>query len=120
MGAGLFGSHDGPLGEAVACLKRLGDCGGLTRTQLSTGGAGIDQPTAFATLSTEPVGWLDPQQLVLSVRATGCTGPSDLWIWNIASSAATPLVTGVDNVAVRSVVGSFGELPGDINSAAPG
>ena len=99
---------------------RLGDCGGLTRTQMSNGGAGIDQPTAFATLSTEPVGWLDPQQLVLSVRATGCTGPSDLWIWNIASSAATPLVTGVDNVAVRSVLGSFGELPGDINSAAPG
>jgi hypothetical protein len=99
---------------------RLGDCSGLTHTQISAGTAAIDQPAAFAALSTEPVGWLDGQQLVLSVRATGCTGPSSLWIWNIATSAATPLVSGVDAVAVRSILGTFGELPGDINSAAPG
>ncbi len=99
---------------------RIGACAGLTRTQFWRGGALVDQPAAFATLSTEPIGWLDPQQLVLSVRATGCAGPSDLWIWNTATSAATPLVTGVENVAIRSVLTSFGELPGDINSAAPG
>ena len=99
---------------------RLGACAGLARTQYWNGSAVVDQPAAFATLSTEPVGWLDPQQLVMSVRATGCTGPSDLWIWNTATSAATPLITGVDNVAIRSVLTSFGDLPGDINSAAPG
>jgi hypothetical protein len=99
---------------------RLGACTGLTRTQQFNSVAVVDQPAAFAALSTEPLGWLDPQQLVLSVRATGCTGPSDLWIWNIVSSAATPLVTGVDTAAIRSVLATFGELPGDINNAAPG
>jgi hypothetical protein len=99
---------------------RLGACSGLTRTQQFNSVAVVDQPAAFAALSTEPLGWLDPQQLVLSVRATGCTGPSDLWIWNIVSSAATPLVTGVDTAAIRSVLATFGELPGDINNAAPG
>jgi hypothetical protein len=99
---------------------RLGACSGLTRTQVASGGVVADQPVAFAALSTEPLGWLDAQQLVLSVRPTGCTGPSDLWIWNIVSLAASPLVTGVDNAAVRSVLTSFGELPGDISNAAPG
>lgn len=99
---------------------RLGACSGLTRTQISNAGAVVDQPAAFAALSTEPVGWLDAQQLVLSVRATGCAGPSDLWLWNIATSAATPLITGVDTAAVRFVLTSFGELPNDINNAAPG
>jgi hypothetical protein len=120
---------------------RLGDCAGLTRTQI-TGPAAVaappaavaappaavadppaavaDQPAAFAALSTEPVGWLDAQQLVLSARATGCSGPSDLWIWNIATSAATPLISGVDVAAIRAILPTFGELPNDINSAAPG
>lgn len=105
-------------GAAVAW--RIGECSGLTRSQISNGTAVADQPAAFAAQSTAPVGWLDPQQLVLSVRATGCSGPSDLWIWNVATAAATPLITGVDNAAIRSVLTSFGELPGDINNAAPG
>jgi hypothetical protein len=99
---------------------RLGDCAGLTRTQVSNGGVVSDQPAAFAALSTEPLGWLDPQQLVLSVRPTGCAGPSDLWIWNVVSLAASPLVSGVDNAAIRSVLTTYGELPGDISNAAPG
>ena len=100
---------------------RLGDCSATDpHTEFDSGGVVADQPAAFAALSTEPVGWLDPQQLVLSVRPTGCAGPSDLWIWNIVSSAASPLVTGVDNAAIRSVLASFGELPGDISNAAPG
>jgi hypothetical protein len=104
----------------AALAVRVGDCSGLTRTQVFNGTAAVDQPAAFAALSTEPIGWLDTQQIVLSTRATGCSGPSDLWIWNIATSAATPLVGNVDAVAIRSVLTSFGELPGDINSAAPG
>ncbi|MEY2552678.1 MAG: hypothetical protein QOC57_538 [Ilumatobacteraceae bacterium] len=95
---------------------RIGDCAALTRTQTVAG----DQPGVFATLSTEPVGFIDSNHLVLSVRNTGCTGPSDLWMWNIATSAATPLIAGVDQAAIRSVLTSFGELPGDINQAAPG
>ena len=104
----------------AAIAWRLGDCAALTRTQIANGGVVADQPAAFAALSTEPVGWLDPQQLVLAVRPTGCAGPADLWIWNIVSQAASPLVTGVDNAAIRSVLTSYGELPGDINNAAPG
>jgi hypothetical protein len=103
-----------------AIAWRLGDCAGLTRTQITGSAAVADQPAAFAALSTEPVGWLDAQQLVLSARATGCSGPSDLWIWNIATSAATPLISGVDVAAIRSILPTFGELPNDINSAAPG
>jgi len=97
---------------------RIGECSGLTRTQVAGPGGVVDQPAAFVALSTEPVGWLDTQQLVVSARAGGCTGPSDLWIWNVATAAATPLVSGVDNAAVRAVLTSFGELPNDINSTA--
>jgi len=97
---------------------RIGDCSGLTRTQVAGGSGVVDQPAAFIALSTEPVGWLDTQQLVVSTRPGGCAGPSDLWIWNAATGAASPLVTGVDHAAVRSVLTSFGELPGDINSTA--
>ena len=107
-------------GAYTAIAWRLGDCAGQTRAQIANGTVVIDQPTVFAALSTEPVGWLDSTNLVLSVRPTGCAGPSDLWIWNLANSAATPLIAGVDNVAVRSVLSTFGELPGDINQAAPG
>ncbi|HEY7626870.1 MAG TPA: hypothetical protein VH761_07375 [Ilumatobacteraceae bacterium] len=97
---------------------RLGECGGITRTQVAQAAATVDQPAAFAALSTEPVGWIDGQQLVLSVRTSGCTGPSDLWIWNIATAAAAPLINGVDHAAVRSVLTSFGELPG--SAGGPG
>ena len=83
---------------ADRCLHRPDPNAGLEQRVV------VDQPAAFAALSTEPVGWLDAQQLVVSVRATGCAGPSDLWIWNVVSSAATPLVTGVDNAAIRSVL----------------
>ena len=104
----------------AAIAWRLGACSGLSRTQVANNATVIDQPAVFAALSTEPVGWLDAQQLVLAARATGCAGPSDLWIWNIASSSATPLLSNVDHAAIRSVLPSFGELPGDINSQAPG
>lgn len=97
---------------SAAIAYRLGDCGGIARSQVAQAGSTIDQPAAFAGLSTEPIGWVDAQQLVLSVRPSGCTGASDLWIWNIATSAASPLINGVDFAAVRSVLTSFGELPG--------
>ncbi|MEP7048106.1 MAG: hypothetical protein ABI949_15555, partial [Ilumatobacteraceae bacterium] len=106
------------LGGPIAW--RLGDCAGLPRTQVWNGTAIADQPSAFAALSTAPLGWLDAQRLVVEVRATGCGGPGDLWIWNIATSAASPFVTGVESAAIRSVLTQFGELPGDINNAAPG
>jgi hypothetical protein len=101
---------------------RIGDCSGLTRTQTAGPGATIvgDQPAVFVSMSTEPVGWVDSQRLVVMTRTTGCTGPGDLWIWNIANQAASLLMTGVDTAAVRSPLASFGELPGDINSTAPG
>jgi hypothetical protein len=103
----------------AAISWRLGDCAGLTRTQISNGQSPVDQPTVFAALSTEPVGWLDTQQLLLSVRTIGCTGPSDLWVWNTANAAATPLIASVDYAAIRSVFTSFGELPGDKGNLAP-
>ncbi|HEX2782651.1 MAG TPA: hypothetical protein VHN36_03630 [Ilumatobacteraceae bacterium] len=102
----------------AAIAWRIGDCAGLTRTQIFRGQAVVDEPSVFAALSTEPIGWLDTDHLVVSVRSTGCTGPSDLWVWNIGNSAATPLITGVDSAAIRSVLTVFGELPGAPNAAA--
>jgi hypothetical protein len=100
---------------------RIGDCAGLTRTQVAVAtGQVADQPGVFATLSTEPLGWIDGQRLVVSTRATGCVGPSDLWLWNITTSTATPLVNGVGAASIRSVLSVFGELPGDAGNAAPG
>jgi hypothetical protein len=40
-------------------------------------------------------------------------------LWNLATSSATPIVACGDYAAVRAVLSVFGELPGDINSAAP-
>jgi hypothetical protein len=96
---------------------RIADCAGLTRTQIFTGQAVVDEPSVFAALSTEPVGWLDTEHLVVSVRSTGCAGPGDLWVWNTGNSAATPLISGVDSAAIRSVLTAFGELPGAPNAA---
>jgi hypothetical protein len=99
---------------------RIGDCAGLTRTQIAGPGGVTDQPAVFISMATEPVGWVDSQRLVVMTRTTGCTGPGDLWIWNTANASASLLMTGVGNVAMRSTLATFGELPGDINSAAPG
>ena len=104
----------------AALAWRIGACSGLTRSQISNGTAVADQPAVFAAQSTEPVGWLDPQQWryrceqpAAQARATCGSGTSPL-------RQRRPLVAGVDNAAIRSVLTSFGELPNDINNAAPG
>lgn len=109
--------------QSSSIAWRIGDCSGLTRTQTAglTGATIVgDQPAVFVSMSTEPVGWIDSQRLVVMTRTTGCTGPGDLWIWNLATQAASLLMTGVDTAAVRTPLASFGELPGDINNTAPG
>jgi hypothetical protein len=97
----------------AAIAYRVGDCGGNTRTQVAQGGVIVDEPVSFTAMSTEPVGWVDAQNLVLAVRPAGCDGNSDLWLWNVATSAGTPLVSGVEFAGVRSVFSGYGELPGD-------
>jgi hypothetical protein len=98
---------------AAPIAYRIGDCGGATRTQVAHNGSTVDQPAAFAGLSTTPVGWLDAQQLLLSVQPKGCDGPSDLWLWNITTTVASPLVNTVISSAVRSVLTEWGPMPGD-------
>jgi hypothetical protein len=92
---------------------RIGDCGGVTRTQVANAGTATDQPAAFAGMSTTPVGWIDAQQLLLAVRPKGCDGPSDLWLWNITTTVASPLVNTVISSAVRAVMTKWGPMPGD-------
>ena len=104
------------IGDA-AISWRIGDCAGLTRTQIFNGQGVVDEPSVFAALSTEPIGWLDADHLLVSVRSTACSGPSDLWVWNTSNSAAIPLINGVDSAAVRSVLTTFGEMPGATNAA---
>jgi hypothetical protein len=99
---------------------RIGDCAGLTRTQIAGIDVVRDQPVVFVSMSTEPVGWIDAQRLVVMTRTTGCAGPGDLWVWNVATSSASLLVTGVGSVAIRATLPAAGQLPGDINSTAPG
>jgi hypothetical protein len=72
---------------------RIGACSGLTRTQVAGPGGVVDQPAAFVALSTEPVGWLDTQQLVVSARSSGC-GPERLWIWNVATCGRNSVGVG--------------------------
>jgi len=97
----------------AAIAYRVGDCAGNTRTQVAQAGVIIDEPASFTAMSTEPVGWVDAQNLVLSVRAGGCAGNSDLWLWNVGTSAASPLISGVEFAGIRSVFSGYGELPGD-------
>ena len=51
--------------------------------------------------SVSPLGWLDAGRLVVASRPLGCTGPADVWIWNLLDGSATLLVKAVEFPAVR-------------------
>jgi hypothetical protein len=100
---------------------QVGDCAGPTHTEWVVGATPsvVGAGTALAALSTSPVGWLDNDHLVVTARANGCSGPADVWVAG-TDGAVRLVVPAVESVAVRSVVSSYGELPGDINAQAPG
>jgi hypothetical protein len=111
----------GPTRDSPLAFRQ-GDCATTTRALVSVAGGSIDPAAsmpALADRSTTPVGWLDGHRLVIAARSTGCTGPADVWSVDLDGSAQL-MVSGVDEVAVRSMVQDIGELPGDINSQAPG
>lgn len=85
----------------------------------ANGTSGIFEGTRLAALSTSPIGWLDAVHLVVAARPTGRSGPADVWIVD-GSGLAQQVLAAVDVVSVRSVEASFGELPDNINSQAPG
>lgn len=99
---------------------QVGDCAATTRTIAPTWGPNpVGFGTDLADLSTTPIGWLDPDHLVVAARAGGCTGPTDVWV--VERTGATHWVlSAIDTVSVRTKVATFGELPDDINAQAPG
>jgi hypothetical protein len=114
---------------------RAGSCSGTVRTMVSDlGVAGaIDVSSEQANLrlqgaeamigqSVEPVGWIDADRLVVAARPSGCTGPADIWLLDLATPdlSGRQVLAGVEFVAVRSVVTAYGEVPDDINAQAPG
>lgn len=109
-----------PAGETLAW--RTGLCNSMTGTWLGGGTTSpglVGQGTPLQTRSVAPVGWLDTGRLVLAARRFGCDGPAEVWIWNLAESSATLLVTGVEHPAVRVVQGR-GALPPLDPTAQPG
>ena len=99
---------------------REGDCAGVVSTKLANGSFGdLMSSPELQGRSVAPVGWLDYQRLVVEVRDVGCEGPAEVWVMSTDGSVHQALGT-VEAVAVRTVLGSFGELPDDINAQAPG
>jgi hypothetical protein len=99
---------------------QVGTCPGDTHTIVATWGTTtVGTGTPLASMSTAPIGWLDSDHLVVAARAHGCSGPASVWVAR-GDGSAQQVLTSVEDVAVRSVLGPFGELPGDINSQAPG
>ncbi len=99
---------------------REGDCAGAVSTKLANGSFGdLMSSPELDGRSVSPVGWLDYQRLVVEVRDIGCDGPAEVWVMSTDGSVHQVLGT-VEAVAVRTVLGSFGELPNDINAQAPG
>jgi hypothetical protein len=100
---------------------QVGDCASsATHTvvpQWSQDAIGAGTPLASA--STSPIGFLDAHTVAVASRASGCSGPVDVWAVN-QDGTAVQLLAAVDSVAVRSAVTDFGELPADINAQAPG
>ncbi|MCU1387824.1 MAG: hypothetical protein JWL72_1162 [Ilumatobacteraceae bacterium] len=76
-------------------------------------------PFAASPMTVQPVGWLSGSRLVIAARATGCSGPADLWIWTqgaafqqVAHDAIAP--------SVRIPRGAFIDIPEVIEQQAPG
>lgn len=145
---GLFDLHhsDEPLGDLLRSpfgsrtLVRQGDCAGPTAiVDIGTGGTPVllSGPNANVRLldpsldasSVRPLGFLDEDRLVVTVRDAGCDGPADVWVVNmspnpspdgLAGLTAVQVLESVESVAVRSVLTNWGEIPGDITNRAPG
>jgi len=58
----------------------------------------------LADLSTEPIGWLPAGELLVLVRADGCSGPGALFAWHVRTDRITRLADGVGAAATRSVL----------------
>jgi hypothetical protein len=99
---------------------RVGECDGRAMSLIDGAIIDVTAGSAIASASTAPVGWVDGEHLLLGARSAGCAGPLDLWVWDAADGALVRLVADVDAGAVRTVLDTFGELPGDIESQAPG
>jgi hypothetical protein len=99
---------------------QVGDCSTVTHVVAPSWGPNpVASGTDLAELSTTPIGWLNSNQLVVAARVTGCSGPADVWVVD-ASGSTHRVLTAVDAASVRAQVGTFGELPDDINAQAPG
>ena len=99
---------------------REGDCSGVVRTKLANGLSGdLMSSPELENRSVTPVGWLDYERLVVTVRDTGCEGPAEVWLMN-TNGQVHQVLGMVEAAAARSALENFGELPNDINAQAPG
>ena len=100
-----------------AVALQVGTCSFQGRTRvLEWATDAVGRGTPLEDMSTTPVGWLDPETLVIAARH-GCSGPVDVWVAT-SSGHVQQVLASVDVVSVRAAVTSFGELPNDINSDA--
>ncbi len=103
---------------------RQGDCAGPGTTVVSrVDGSTLDLAGVLPSTSVLPVGELGGL-LVVEVRdpAVGCAGPASVALVDLNTEPPTTSTVAelVDAAAVRAPTPAVGELPGDINSQAPG
>ncbi len=96
------------VGPATRSLGwKVGLCNSVTTARVIDSRTGsavtVGEGTPLAGQSVAPVGWLDAARVVVTARPFGCTGPADVWIWNLLDGAATLLVKNAEFPAVRMV-----------------
>jgi hypothetical protein len=102
---------------------KVGLCNSVTTARVIDARTGsavtVGEGTPLAGQSVAPVGWLDAARVVVSARPFGCTGPADVWIWNLLDGAATLVVKNAEFAAVRLVAPASNQF-GVPEAAQPG
>jgi hypothetical protein len=84
---------------------KVGLCNSVTTARVLDARTGtpltVGENTPLVGQSVAPIGWIDAARVVVTARPFGCTGPADVWTWNLLDGSATLLVKNVEFPSVR-------------------
>jgi hypothetical protein len=107
-----------PFASPPPIAFRTGSCDERVVTRVhSATSANTPVGGTLASRSTVPVGYLGDGTLVVAARASGCTGPADLWAWK--DGRAARIAEDVSVAAVRVIQPPPPPPPGNLPNQAP-
>jgi hypothetical protein len=107
--------------DPFAMAVQVGDCSGPATMHAKVFNLrfrDLADDDTLGEFATSPVGWLPDGNLIVSAQDSSCTGPVDLWLWNVDKPAQL-IVRDVGAAAVRLKAAAAEPLPEDIESQAP-